>query len=76
MEFPLSRKQKEFQTYARDCIDRNVQPVVADFDCDPDPTNCIPTEIVEENSRFGLRTLVLSPGRWITRRSTIRSCRV
>ena len=37
-----------------------MRPVAAEFDRNPDPIDCIPTDVVEEGSKIGLRTLALT----------------
>ena len=63
MDFSLTDEQKALQKLARDYVDRHVRPVAAAFDRNPDPLECIPTDVVEEGSKLGLRTLALSDAR-------------
>ena len=63
MDFSLSDEQKKLQKLARDYVERHVRPIAAGYDRNPDPLDCIPTDVVEEGSRLGLRTLALSEAR-------------
>ncbi len=60
MDFSLTDEQKALQQLARDYVDRHVRPVAAEFDRNPNPLDCIPTDVVEEGSKLGLRTLALT----------------
>ena len=60
MDFSLTDEQKALQQLARDYVNRHVRPVAAEFDRNPNPIDCIPSDVVEEGSKLGLRTLALS----------------
>ena len=63
MDFSLTDEQKALQSLARDYVDQHVRSAAAEFDRQSDPVDCIPSDIVEEGSRLGLRTLALSEER-------------
>ena len=63
MDFSLTDEQKALQKLARDYVAQHVRPVAAEFDRNQNPADCIPSDIVEEGSKLGLRTLALSEER-------------
>lgn len=63
MDFSLTDEQKALQKLARDYVAQHVRPVAAEFDRNQNPADCIPSGIIEEGSKLGLRTLALSEER-------------
>ena len=59
MDFSLTDEQKALLKPARDYVARHVRPVAAGFDRNPNPLDCIPSDVVEEGSKLGLRRLSL-----------------
>lgn len=63
MDFSLTDEQKALQKLARDYVDQHVRPVAAEYDQKSNPSDCIPSDIVEIGSNLGLRTLALTEER-------------
>ena len=63
MDFALTDEQKALQKLTRDYVEKHVRPVAAGFDRQQTPEDCIPSDVVEEGAKLGLRTLALSEER-------------
>ncbi len=59
MDFSLTDEQKALPKLASDYVARHVRPVVAGSDRNPNLLDCIPSDVVEEGSKLGLRRLSL-----------------
>lgn len=63
MDFSLSDEQKALQKMTRDYVEKHVRPIAAEFDRQQTPVDCIPSDVVEEGAKLGLRTLALTEER-------------
>ena len=59
MDFTLTPEQVELQKTAHDFAAREIRPVAAALDKEPDPMKRFPWDVLEKGSRLGLRTLAL-----------------
>lgn len=57
MDFTFTEEQLALKRMARDFFEREVRPVAAELDAQPDPKDCYPAELVRKGSKLGLRTL-------------------
>ena len=61
MDFQLTEEQVAFQTMAREFAEREIKPIAAALDQNPDPYQIFPHDLVRKGSKIGLRTLSLPP---------------
>lgn len=59
IDFVLSEEQKAMQTLARDFAEKEIKPVAAERDRQPDIEDCFEWGIIEKGSKLGFRTLTL-----------------
>ncbi len=59
VDFALTPEQLTWRAIARDFVEKEVVPVVAELDARPDPADCFSWELVEKLSAAGLRTVML-----------------
>ena len=59
MDFTLTEEQRLLKEMAREFAEREVRPVVAELDANPNPAECFPRELIRKGSELGLRTLAL-----------------
>ena len=59
MQYPFTDEQLALAKLTKDFMEREVAPVAAELDRQPDPQDCYPKELIRKASKLGLRTLVV-----------------
>lgn len=59
IDFKLSEEQKAMQTLAREFAEKEIKPIAAERDRQPDHRDCFQWDIVDKLSKVGFRTLTL-----------------
>lgn len=58
--FTLTEEQRALQTLAREFVEREIKPIVAERDKIVDPVQCLPWDVVAKGIKAGFKTLTLS----------------
>ncbi len=59
IDFELTEEQRAIQTLARDFAEKEIKPIAAQRDKQPDHKDCFDWDVIEKGSRLGFRTLTL-----------------
>jgi len=59
VDFSLTREQLELQRLAREFAEKEIKPIAALYDRCPDPSKCVPLDVVRKAAKLGFTTLII-----------------